>query len=244
VDNSSQKEVTIMHFDVDNLSSRRKTFSPFEISSIIFSLYSKMINFFIEKNSLSFFMGGDNFMVVASINGKIKTMTRELMQKYNLALMVTPNQDILFLNIPESAKNDFETDLKSYGYGVRNGSPYSQLRTLSGACVGRDTCRLTYTDSEKFEPELLDELESLGWGDLKESIGITGCERQCFRPATKSIGLVGSGLNRYQFKLFGDVTGRFQGYPLISEDGKDICLTPRVIECAAKTCIVDSSGLG
>ncbi|MDH3277550.1 MAG: GTP cyclohydrolase IIa [Nitrosopumilus sp.] len=70
VDNSSQKEVTIMHFDVDNLSSKRKTFSPFEISSIIFSLYSKMIKFFIEKNSLSFFMGGDNFMVVASINGK------------------------------------------------------------------------------------------------------------------------------------------------------------------------------
>ena len=63
-------EVTIMHFDVDNLSSRRKTLSPFEISSIIFSLYAKMSKFFIEKNSLTFFMGGDNFMVVSSINGK------------------------------------------------------------------------------------------------------------------------------------------------------------------------------
>jgi len=29
-----------------------------------------MLKFFIEKNSLSFFMGGDNFMVVASIEGK------------------------------------------------------------------------------------------------------------------------------------------------------------------------------
>ena len=37
--------------------------------------------------------------------------------------------------------------------------PYSKLRMLSGACVGRDTCRLTYTDSEKFEPYLIDELE-------------------------------------------------------------------------------------
>jgi GTP cyclohydrolase IIa len=70
VDNFSTKEVTIMHFDVDNLSSKRTKFSPFEISSIIFNLYVKMLKFFIEKNSLSFFMGGDNFMVVASTEGK------------------------------------------------------------------------------------------------------------------------------------------------------------------------------
>lgn len=70
VDSSSEKEVSIMHFDVDDLSSRRKTLSPFEISSIIFNLYAKMQKFFIEKNSLSFFMGGDNFMVVASMDGK------------------------------------------------------------------------------------------------------------------------------------------------------------------------------
>ncbi len=59
-----------MHFDVEDLSSRRKEFSPFEISSIIFSLHAKMSKFFVEKNSLTFFMGGDNFMVVASIDGK------------------------------------------------------------------------------------------------------------------------------------------------------------------------------
>jgi len=68
--NNSSEEVTIMHFDVDDLSSRRKTLSPFEISSIIFSLYAKMSKFFIKKNSLTFFMGGDNFMVVSSIDGK------------------------------------------------------------------------------------------------------------------------------------------------------------------------------
>ena len=70
VNNSSEKKVTIMHFDVDDLSSRGETLSPFEISSIIFNLHAKMSKFFIEKNSLTFFMGGDNFMVVASIDGK------------------------------------------------------------------------------------------------------------------------------------------------------------------------------
>jgi len=62
-----------MHLDVDDLSSKRKTDSPYEISSIIFSLFSKMSKFFLEKNSLTFFMGGDNFMVVASNDAKNST---------------------------------------------------------------------------------------------------------------------------------------------------------------------------
>ena len=57
-------------FDVDDLTSQRKTNSPYEISSIIFEFYSKMSKYFIEKKSLTFFMGGDNFMVVASDDAK------------------------------------------------------------------------------------------------------------------------------------------------------------------------------
>ncbi|MBI5415900.1 MAG: nitrite/sulfite reductase [Candidatus Omnitrophica bacterium] len=160
----------------------------------------------------------------AGPNGRLKSMVRDIMNKYPVEFMTTPNQDILFTNIPKASMKDFEAELKSYGYGLRNGKPYSNLRLYSGACVGRDTCRLTYTDSEKFEPILIDELEKLGWGDVKESIGVTGCERQCFRPATKAIGLVGSGVDRYQFKLFGDESGRFQGKPLISDDGEKMYL--------------------
>lgn len=70
INSNLENQVTIMHFDVDDLSSKRKTLSPFEISSVIFNLYAKMSKFFMEKNSLSFFMGGDNFMVVASTEGK------------------------------------------------------------------------------------------------------------------------------------------------------------------------------
>ena len=159
-----------------------------------------------------------------SPNGKLKTLIGAVLNKYNNDFMVTPNQDVLFMNIPGERKEEFVRDLESFGYGKRNGKPYSKLRTLSGACVGRDTCRLTYTDSEKFEPELLDELEKMGWGNMAESIGITGCEAQCFRPATKAIGLVGTGLNRYQLKLFGDETARFQGRPLIASDGQNMYL--------------------
>ena len=153
-------------------------------------------------------------------NGRLKSMVREMIQKYSSDIIVTPNQDILFTNIPEKSKSEFEHDLKTYGYGSRNGKPYSQLRLRSGACVGRDTCRLTYTDSEKFEPGLIDQLEQMGWGDLKEAIGIVGCERQCFRPSTKTIGIVGTGLNRYQFRLMGTEDAKHQGGPIIDSDGK------------------------
>ncbi|MBI3602562.1 MAG: nitrite/sulfite reductase [Candidatus Omnitrophica bacterium] len=159
-----------------------------------------------------------------SPNGQLKSMCRHLMNKYPIEFLITPNQDALFANIPESSKVQFEADMTKFGFGKRNGKNYSRLRLLSGACVGRDTCRLTYTDSEKFEPYLIDELETLGWGDLHESIGITGCERQCFRPATKTIGLIGSGLNRYQLKLMGTEDARHQGLPLLSADGGHIYL--------------------
>ncbi len=70
VNGKSESKVSIMHLDVDNLTSRRETNSPYEISSIIFELYSKMSKYFLEKNSLTFFMGGDNFMVIASDEAK------------------------------------------------------------------------------------------------------------------------------------------------------------------------------
>jgi len=159
-----------------------------------------------------------------SPNGKLQSLCKHLMNTYPVEFLITPNQDALFINIPEDQKSAFEADLKRFGYGQRNGKAYSTLRLHSGACVGRNTCRLTYTDSEKFEPELIDQLEALGWGDLKESIGITGCERQCFRPATKTFGLIGSGLNRYQLKLMGSEDARHQGLPMLSEDGNGIYL--------------------
>ena len=142
-----------------------------------------------------------------------------MVDRYPVELTVTPNQDILFSNIPTSEKERFIQDLESFGFGQRHGETYSLLRKQSGACVGRITCRLAYTDSETFEPVLIDDLEKLGWGHINTSIGVTGCERQCYRPATKAIGLVGSGLNLYQLKLMGTEDGRHQGEPLVSEDG-------------------------
>lgn len=60
--------VSIMHIDVEDLTSQTKTLSPYEISSSIFGLYSRMSDFFMQYGALTFFMGGDNFMVVTTQN--------------------------------------------------------------------------------------------------------------------------------------------------------------------------------
>ena len=70
IDNSLEFNVSIMHLDVDDLKSKRKDNSPYEISLKVFELHSKIGRYFIEKNSLSFFLGGDNYMVIASDDAK------------------------------------------------------------------------------------------------------------------------------------------------------------------------------
>lgn len=160
----------------------------------------------------------------ASPNGNLKTMVRYLMDNYDdLTLLTTPNQDLIFSGIGEEFKEKFAEDLAKHGYGKRDGIEFSRLRKLSGACVGRDTCRLTYTESEKFEPFLIDELEKK-WGTMSESVGVTGCERQCFRPGTKTIGWVGSALNMYTLKIGGSEDARVQGGLLIDPSTQQVYL--------------------
>jgi GTP cyclohydrolase IIa len=70
VDGKAEQLVQIMHMDVDGSTSISAKKSPYEISSLMFKLYSEMSEFFLTKNCLTFFMGGDNFMIVTSGNGK------------------------------------------------------------------------------------------------------------------------------------------------------------------------------
>ena len=165
----------------------------------------------------------ENGRIIDGPNGNLKKMVRHIVDNYPIEIMTTPNQDLIFGNIPEDLKDKFSTDLAKFGYGARNGKEYSTLRVLSGACVGRDTCRLAYTDSERFQPYLIDILEQR-WGAVSESIGVTGCEKQCFRPATKTIGWVGSGYNMYMLKLGGTEDGRFQGGPLLDPETHEVYL--------------------
>ncbi len=85
---NEEQNVAIMHIDVDSLTAKRKTLSPYETSSLMFKLYSKMSDFFLDKKSLAFFMGGDNFMVVSNSEHKINAhdFINQIKNEMNLVL--------------------------------------------------------------------------------------------------------------------------------------------------------------
>ena len=64
--------VQIIHMDVDGSTSVSAKKSPYEVSSLIIKLYSEMSEFFLQRNSLAFFMGGDNFMIIVLILTRMK----------------------------------------------------------------------------------------------------------------------------------------------------------------------------
>jgi GTP cyclohydrolase IIa len=88
VDGKSEQTVTIIHMDVDGSTSISVKKSPYEISLLIFKLYSEMSEFFLAQDSLTFFMGGDNFMIVSSPTGKenITKFLALIEKKYGISM--------------------------------------------------------------------------------------------------------------------------------------------------------------
>ena len=88
VNGKAEQIVQIMHMDVDGSTSISAKKSPYEISSLMFKLYSEMSEFFLTKNYLTFFMGGDNFMIVTSGNGKNYAMQflKLMKEKHDITL--------------------------------------------------------------------------------------------------------------------------------------------------------------
>lgn len=62
------KDVKILHVDINNSTTITKNLCAYEISNLIISLYSKISDIFLKEESLAFYLGGDNFMIIAKKN--------------------------------------------------------------------------------------------------------------------------------------------------------------------------------
>lgn len=155
----------------------------------------------------------ENGRLIDGRNGKIKSMIRYIVDNFDVKLFITANHRLIITQIEDGQREEFEKIFKEFNYGIRDGKPYSKLRINSTACVGFTTCRLAFTDSERFLPSLIDELEKRGFHNVSVPIGVSGCISQCSRPATKPIGWIGSGYKLYMLKLGGSTDNL--GEPLI-----------------------------
>lgn len=62
----------ILHLDIDNSTKVSNSLSPYEITTRIMKMFSNLIELFSEQKSMTFFIGGDNFMVISNTVPKEK----------------------------------------------------------------------------------------------------------------------------------------------------------------------------
>ena len=81
--------VKILHIDINNSTAITKNLSPYEITNLIIKLHSHMSDMFLKEDGLTFYLGGDNFMIVAKKNmtvDYIKQLIAQLTQITNIHL--------------------------------------------------------------------------------------------------------------------------------------------------------------
>ena len=61
-------DVKILHMDINNSTAITSDLSSYEITNLIVNLYSNVSNIFLQEESLAFYLGGDNFMIIAKKN--------------------------------------------------------------------------------------------------------------------------------------------------------------------------------
>lgn len=66
-DNNSN-DVKILHMDINNSTAITRDLSSYETTNLIINLYSNISNIFLQEESLAFYLGGDNFMIIAERN--------------------------------------------------------------------------------------------------------------------------------------------------------------------------------
>ena len=73
---SNTKDLKIIHIDVDGSTSITKKLSTYEVTNLLLKLQLQISNLFLKEDSLTFFLGGDNFMVVAKSDINISKITK------------------------------------------------------------------------------------------------------------------------------------------------------------------------
>ena len=79
----------IMHIDVDSSTKVGDRLSPYEVTALVVRTYSRLAEEFLRLDSLTFFLGGDNFMVLS--NGVTKEQADQVIRKVTSGIDIRLN---------------------------------------------------------------------------------------------------------------------------------------------------------
>ena len=185
-----------------------------------------------KQNNKKWFVGLP--LLSGRLKGEKKLMIRKLVEKYNLDLRLTPNQDVLICNISNKNKNEIELELKDIGY--ENLDDINEIQRHALACPALPLCGLAMTEAERILPNILERIDNLLKSlNIEKTIlfRITGCPNGCSRPYMAELALVGSGLNKYQLWLGGSKNLQRLAKPYLQRmplENMETILTPLLLE--------------
>ncbi|MEG3937895.1 MULTISPECIES: sulfite reductase, ferredoxin dependent [unclassified Microcoleus] len=156
---------------------------------------------------------GKLFVGISIDNGRIKdegsfqlkTALREIVQKYNVPMLVTPHQNVLIYDISPDFKQEIQGILDRCG--IQRETAIDPIVRYAMACPAFPTCGLAITESERVMPSFLERIRALltkvGLEDEHFVVRMTGCPNGCARPYLAELAFVGSAPESYQIWLGG-----------------------------------------
>ena len=152
------------------------------------------------------------FTGVRVISGRIRDFSakhrfrsglREIVQKYNLEVRLTCQQNLYSCGIRDADRSAIAALLQNCGLAEPETLPPVLRHAM--ACPALPTCSLAITESERILPQLVAEvqaeLNASGLSDKIVRLRTSGCPNGCSRPYTSEIGIVGASLNMYTIYL-------------------------------------------
>ncbi|XP_059665299.1 sulfite reductase 1 [ferredoxin], chloroplastic [Cornus florida] len=140
------------------------------------------------------------------VKGTVKKTLREIIEKYNLDVRLTPNQNMILCGIKSDWKPAITTALAQAG--LLEPEYVDPLNLTAMACPAFPLCPLAITEAERGIPDMLKRVraifEKVGLpSDESVVVRVTGCPNGCARPYMAELGFVGDGPNSYQIWLGG-----------------------------------------
>lgn len=134
---------------------------------------------------------------------RMKTGLREIAKIHDGDFRLTANQNLIIGCVRPENRDEIGELLEKYG--IENERARTGLRRGSMACVALPTCGLALSESERYLPDLVTDLEQVveanGLRDEEIIIRMTGCPNGCARPYLGEIGLVGRAPGIYNLYL-------------------------------------------
>ena len=139
---------------------------------------------------------------------ELKKALRKIVEQVRPEVRLTPSQNILLTGIAPEDKEKVTGILAEHGVPVDKQS--TALQRASLACPALPTCGLALAESERYLPDLIDQIDAAltetGLAGEEIVIRMTGCPNGCARPYMAELGFVGKSPRKYQIYVGGNET--------------------------------------